>query len=74
MARYLLTAGDYYYPESGDNDWHSTHETREEAEEQGVILTSQFNLDPEAGTREWYNIIDLQSVIYSPPGKYTGNT
>lgn len=77
MKRYLLTAGDGYYPQSGDGDWVGLFDTREEAE---ALITADheheyFSRGPRKGqiksTRvvnkvkgrqvDWYEIIDLEN-------------
>lgn len=75
MKRYLLIAGDGYYPQSGTNDWVGCFENREQAEAR-VIKTQQhelFSRGPRKGQikstseyysvdgnqRDWYEIVDL---------------
>lgn len=81
MKRFLLTAGDSYYPQSGDRDWVGMFETREEAE---ALITTQHEheyysrgprkgqikesrtVDYVKGRRvDWYDIIDLENWIPS---------
>ena len=77
MKRFLLTAGDSYYPQSGDGDWVDMFETREEAEAQ--VITKQeheyFSRGPRKGQIkeshtiryikdrriDWYEVIDLET-------------
>ena len=79
MKRFLLTAGDSYYPQSGDMDWVGIFETREEAE--ALISTKQeheyFSRGPRKGQIkqsrtitsihgkkvDWYEIIDLENWL-----------
>jgi hypothetical protein len=72
--RYILTAGDNYYPERGTGDWIASFHTREEAEEQvtkEVTISKPLTLnllgEPYTETNyiinghkfDWYQIIDL---------------
>lgn len=77
MKRFLLTAGDGYYPQAGSDDWVDMFDTREEAER--LIRIEQehdyFSKGPRKGqireTRQvyfvndkrvdWYEIIDLEN-------------
>ena len=77
MKRFLLTAGDNYYPSAGVDDWIGIFETREQAE--ALVTTKQqheyYTKGPRKGQiREthtinfvngkqvdWYEIIDLQN-------------
>ena len=77
MKRFLLTAGDNYYPQYGDEDWVGMFDTREDAEK--LIRTEQehdyYLRGPRKGqvkgTRhiyyvngrrvDWYDIIDLEN-------------
>jgi hypothetical protein len=76
MAKYfLLTAGDQYYPSSGDGDWIDFFETYEEAESQ---ITRDHKIIPvdygddinsvkyiiNGRYYDWYYIIDLKSWSY----------
>jgi hypothetical protein len=49
---FLLTAGERYYPCSGDSDWKQTYETYAEAE--AAAKTKNY---------DWYRIIDLRDWI-----------
>jgi hypothetical protein len=62
--RYLLTAGDGYYPCSGTRDWIACYETQEEAEAQ-VTRTDDgsFRVAGYASTFDWYHVIDLASWV-----------
>ena len=77
MKRYLLTAGDGYYPQSGDADWVDMFETRQEAENliQRETVHEYFSRGPRKGQIksssekttirgrqvDWYEIIDLEN-------------
>jgi hypothetical protein len=75
MKRYLLIAGDNYYPQSATSDWVGCFETYEEAEAK-VVKTQEhelFSRGPRKGqikstseyysvngrNCDWYEIIDL---------------
>lgn len=62
LKPFLLTAGDTYYPCSGDLDWQGTYATKEEAERQ---ITRSIEYGCEVFTIngisfDWYKIIDLR--------------
>ena len=63
--RFLLTAGDNYYPLAGDGDWVGFFETREEAEkciEPGGCVDYRITLPSGHYTfAGWYEIIDVQN-------------
>ena len=75
MKRFLLIAGDSYYPSSCDGDWVGMFETRQEAEEliQRETVHEYFSRGPRKGQIksssekttirgievDWYDIIDL---------------
>jgi hypothetical protein len=77
MKRFLLIAGDGYYPQSGDGDWVGMFETREEAEAliQREAVHEYYSRGPRKGqiksSREvckifdreidWHDIIDLEN-------------
>lgn len=77
MKRYLLTAGDGYYPQSGDGDWVGMFETREEALAliQTETVHEYYSRGPRKGQIkssteikkifdrqvDWYHIIDLEN-------------
>jgi len=52
MARYLLIAGNCYYPQSGSSDWVSTFDSRENCESQILRETNNeyFTKGPRKGT------------------------
>ncbi len=52
MKKFLLTAGDDYYPSQGDMDWIGCFATYEEAEIIGKFLKSH-------GGKNWYEVVDL---------------
>lgn len=52
MKRYLLFAGDTYYPSGGWSDFHSDHDTIEEA------LAAKNGLE----YIDWYQIVDSTTV------------
>ncbi len=63
MKRYLLIAGDRYYPQAGTDDWVGCFETREEAEAQ-VVLTKEHNQEHKAPiVRDWYVVVDLMEWV-----------
>jgi hypothetical protein len=55
MKRYLLIAGDDYYPDHGDGDWIGCFETYEDAYD----FYSMHHRE-----RDWYEIVDLWEWIY----------
>lgn len=61
---FLLTAGHFYYPRSGDSNWISCFETQELIEDQITIDDNQYYGDGKFiinGIRyDWYKIIDLR--------------
>lgn len=76
MKLFLLTAGDQYYPSSGEGDWIACYETYEEARaavRKGPIKTrygTEYNYQithSDGTTRlvDWYEIIDLSYWINS---------
>ncbi len=67
MKKFLLIAGQDYYPGHGTNDWIGTFETREEAENHITKTSFEYkgrlvfsykvnNIDPV----DWYDIVDLE--------------
>ena len=71
MKRYLLVAGDHYYPRSGDGDWIAAFETYEEAfsliedaRDKPGIGDYIINYPLGAKVRcDWFEIIDLSNWI-----------
>ena len=68
MKTFLLTAGEYYYPQWGTCDWIKTYETFEEALESVIDVTSNGDLKEttyliNGKTYDWYKIIDLKEWI-----------
>ena len=63
--RFLLTAGEDYYPTHGDHDWVGFFETREEAEkciEPGGCGDYKITLPSgHYAFADWYEIIDVQN-------------
>jgi hypothetical protein len=62
MKKFLLLAGQHYYPGAGTQDWIGTFETKEEAE-------AQIKIDFSKGVKrklvngdehDWYEIVDLE--------------
>jgi hypothetical protein len=67
MKKFLLIAGDNYYPEAGTEDWIATLKTEEEAASE---VTPKTSLDHWLGAWEirgchydWYDIIDLREWV-----------
>ena len=66
MKRFLLIAGDNYYPESGTEDWIATFKTRAEAEAEVKINPSILGDPRSAGSiirgirYDWHEIVDLK--------------
>lgn len=59
MKKYLLLAGDNYYPQSGTEDWIGIFETKEEAENRyKEFVKEQFSQND-----LWYEIVDLEEWI-----------
>jgi hypothetical protein len=58
MKRYLLIAGDNYYPQLGTNDWVGCFETYEEAEAK-VVKIKKHEFSVNSSTRDWHEIVDL---------------
>lgn len=56
MKRYLVFAGNYYYPSGGWNDFHSAYDTLEEARELTKKMKSEAGL-----WEDWCHIIDIQT-------------
>jgi hypothetical protein len=52
MKRFLLIAGDHYYPRQGTGDWIGCFETEEEAEE-------HMNFLNEGDQYDWHLIVNL---------------
>lgn len=67
MKRYLLLAGQFYYPNRMD-DFVNTFDTFEEAEEVGKILIS--DLIHFLYREEWYQIFDLVEKKIVKDSKY----
>lgn len=72
MKRFLLIAGENYYPCSGTEDWVAAFETKEEAEtwirtdEKGKTqVKHRYNWKgaSEWNQVDWYEIVDLQEVM-----------
>ena len=79
MKRFLLTAGDHYYPEAVTGDWIACFTTEAEAEatvtrtevfhtyksgpRKGQKFSNGFNISINGRTYDWYEIIDLSSWI-----------
>jgi hypothetical protein len=62
--RYLLTAGDNYYPESGTGDWKGCFETFEEAKAQvSNAGPARYKVAGYTSTFDWYQIIDLATWV-----------
>lgn len=67
MKRFLLTAGDTYYPNDGTGDWIASFDSREEAEKQitlnknisGVYKSYRINNND----YDWYVIVDLEEWV-----------
>lgn len=62
LERYLVFAGDTYYPAGGWGDYHSSHETMLEAQE----VAKQANCD-------WWHVVDTETnrVVSQPAPEYT---
>lgn len=64
MKRYLLTAGNKYYPLKGTGNWIKMFDSISEAQEQIIDVTSN-RYDNEyliyGQTFNWYDIIDLEN-------------
>jgi hypothetical protein len=62
MKKFLLLAGDNYYPVRGTGDWIGCYSTKEEAEAQIKIDYSKGFKRKLVNGREhdWYDIIDLE--------------
>jgi hypothetical protein len=64
MKKFLLLAGDHYYPRGGTDNWIGCFATREEAEAQVFVAKEPFygimikmvNGKPV----DWYEIVDLE--------------
>lgn len=52
MKRFLLIAGDNYYPRQGTHDWIGCFETEEEAKDHMNLLSVGNQYD-------WHEIVDL---------------
>jgi hypothetical protein len=66
MNRYLLLAGDDYYPLHGDGDWVDFYATREQAEAEitPVIVgggRKKYIVSGSKGPLDWYEIIDTET-------------
>jgi hypothetical protein len=57
---FLLTAGDNYYPRSGDGNWQGVFRTKEEAEKEGMELLKE---NWHTASYDWYEIIDLSEWV-----------
>lgn len=53
MKRYLLFAGDTYYPSGGWSDFVKDYDTEEEADADGL---SKYGRD-----HQWYEVVDLET-------------
>lgn len=67
MKKFLLLAGDHYYPRSGTDNWIGCFTTREEAE--NAIIKEPFEYKGKTLYRyktndtdyvDWYEIVDLE--------------
>ncbi len=62
MKKYLLIAGDEYYPSGGIMDWKGLFETREEIKIEVLSVKPPIYLIN--GERyEWFEIVDLERVL-----------
>ena len=77
MKKFLLIAGDNYYPSSGTEDWKGCYATREEAEshitveETPILYTSGKKINQvkeihksfllDGHHVDWYDIVDLEA-------------
>ena len=62
MKKFLLIAGDSYYPSAATGDWIGCFSSREEAESQIIVIQEDlFGRISINGTRcDWYEIVDLE--------------
>jgi hypothetical protein len=64
---FLLTAGDYHYPMSGDEDWIQTYPSREAAEKEVRRVRSRISRTIYLINKQkydWYEVIDLRDWIW----------
>ena len=61
MKRYLVFAGEYYYPGEGWKDFVGDFDTAEEAHAEAARLA--LTLDPSTGktTLDWAQVVDLET-------------
>lgn len=62
MKRFLLIAGNNYYPHKGAADWVDIFETREDVEQRANAI--------QRGDRDWYCIVDLRTWKAPPRDAY----
>lgn len=79
MKRYLLIAGDNYYPQGGTEDWKGCYATREEAEaritfeeipilfmhgkRKGEVKEIYKRIHLDGYPVDWYDVVDLEGWI-----------
>lgn len=67
MKKFLLLAGQDYYPGAGTDNWIGCYDTYEEAEAQIIVKTTKY-VDreiqnyylSESESVDWYEIVDLE--------------
>lgn len=62
--RFLLFAGDSYYP-CGLEDFIGAYDTADEAHELGEKITNKHGGPYEPGKLDWYEILDLENLPVS---------
>ena len=59
IKRYLVTAGDNYYPCSGTSDWIDAYDDKDEAIARAEELEKETRSYSEDLRYDWVNVIDL---------------
>jgi hypothetical protein len=61
MRKFLLMAGDNYYPSAGVGDWIGCFETEEEARSQVIFHNGYYEIS--GSMHDWFKIINLENWI-----------
>lgn len=75
MKRFILFAGETYYPQGGMKDLQGSFDTLQEALDKALELANYKEWKPEVGLPiDWYHVLDSHSWIIVYKGKVTGRT
>jgi len=61
IKRYLVTAGDNYYPCSGTSDWKDSFDDKDEAIAYAEKLEKERLSYSDSSRYDWVNVIDLSN-------------